>query len=116
LIATDEPANEGTFRPLKLILPEGKLLSAMPTAPMGLYSIPFPTVIDCIIKALEHALPQRMTGAHFGTSSSLRFFGNRSENGTPFNSNDAAMVVGALAARPTTAPDHSGPWRMATCD
>src|ERR1041384_8492649 len=40
LIATDEPANEGTFRPLKLILPEGKLLSAEATAAMGLYTIP----------------------------------------------------------------------------
>ena len=64
LIATEEPANEGTFRPLKMILPEGKLLSAEPTAAMGLYSIPFPTVIDCIIKALEPALPERVTGAH----------------------------------------------------
>ncbi|HEU4345269.1 MAG TPA: hydantoinase B/oxoprolinase family protein, partial [Candidatus Binatia bacterium] len=89
LIAPDEPANEGTFRPLKLILPEGKLLSAQPTAAMGLYSIPFPTVIDCIIKALEPALPERVTGAHFGTFSSLRFFGNRSDNGAPFNCNDS---------------------------
>ena len=54
LIATDEPANEGTFRPLKLILPAGKLVSAAPTAPMGNYSSPFPTVIDTFIKALEH--------------------------------------------------------------
>jgi N-methylhydantoinase B len=59
LIANQEPANEGTFRPLKLILPEGKILSAHPTAPMGNYSQPFPTVIDAIIKALEHALPER---------------------------------------------------------
>ena len=107
LIATDEPANEGTFRPLKLILPEGKLLSAMPTAPMGLYSIPFPTVIDCIIKALEPALPQRVTGAHFGTFSSLRFFGNRSENGTPFNCNDSGHGGwGACATH-----DGAGPFR-----
>ena len=42
LIATDEPANEGTFRPVKMILPEGKLISAEATAAMGLYSIPFP--------------------------------------------------------------------------
>jgi N-methylhydantoinase B len=89
LIAPDEPANEGTFRPLKLILPKGKLLSADPTAAMGLYSIPFPTVIDCIIKALEPALPDRVTGAHFGTFSSLRFFGNRSDDGAPFNCNDS---------------------------
>jgi N-methylhydantoinase B len=107
LIATDEPANEGTFRPLKLILPDGKLLSAAPTAPMGLYSIPFPTVIDCIIKALEPALPQRVTGAHFGTFSSLRFFGNRSDNGAPFNCNDSGHGGwGACATH-----DGAGPFR-----
>jgi N-methylhydantoinase B len=107
LIAPDEPANEGTFRPLKLTLPKGKLLSADPTAPMGLYSIPFPTVIDCIIKALEPALPQRVTGAHFGTFSSLRFFGNRSDNGAPFNSNDSGHGGwGACAIH-----DGAGPFR-----
>ena len=82
LVAHDEPANEGTFRPLKLILPEGKILSAHPTAPMGNYSQPFPTVIDAIIKALEKALPERVTGAHFGTFSGVRFRGKR-DNGTP---------------------------------
>ena len=35
LIARGEPANEGTFRPLKLILPDGKMVSADATAPMG---------------------------------------------------------------------------------
>lgn len=107
LIATDEPANEGTFRPLKLVLPEGKLLSAAPTAAMGLYSIPFPTVIDCIIKALEPALPDRVTGAHFGTFSSVRLFGNRSDNGTPFNCNDSGHGGwGACATH-----DGAGPFR-----
>jgi N-methylhydantoinase B len=107
LVAPDEPANEGTFRPLKLILPRGKLLSADPTAAMGLYSIPFPTVIDCIIKALEPALPQRVTGAHFGTFSSLRFFGNRSDDGTPFNCNDSGHGGwGACATH-----DGAGPFR-----
>jgi N-methylhydantoinase B len=89
LIATDEPANEGTFRPLKMILPERKLLSAEPTAAMGLYSIPFPTVIDCIIKALEPALPERVTGAHFGTFSSLSFAGKRTDTGAVFKANDS---------------------------
>src|SRR6185503_18045875 len=75
LVAHDEPANEGTFRPLKLILPQGKILSAEPSAPMGNYSQPFPTVIDAIIKSLEQALPERVTGAHFGTFSGVRFRG-----------------------------------------
>ncbi len=107
LIATDEPANEGIFRPLKLLLPPGRLLSAAPTAAMGLYSIPFPTVIDCIIKALEPALPERVTGAHFGTFSSVRLFGNRSDNGAPFNCNDSGHGGwGACATH-----DGAGPFR-----
>ncbi len=107
LIATDEPANEGTFRPLKMILPEGKLLSAEPTAAMGLYSIPFPTVIDCIIKALEPALPQRVTGAHFGTFSSLSFSGKRTDTGAPFKANDSGH--GGWGAGATH--DGAGPFR-----
>ena len=107
LIVPDEPANEGTFRPLKLVLPSGKLLSAQGTAAMGLYSIPFPTVIDCIIKALEPALPDRVTGAHFGTFSSIRFFGQRSDTGALFNCNDSGHGGwGACATH-----DGAGPFR-----
>ncbi len=107
LVAPNEPANEGTFRPLKLILPEGKILSAHQTAAMGLYSIPFPTVIDAIIKALEPALPEKVTGAHFGTFSSLRFSGKRLDNGAPFNSNDSGHGGwGACAFH-----DGAGPFR-----
>ena len=107
LIATDEPANEGTFRPLKMILPKGKLLSAEATAPLGLYSIPFPTVIDCIIKALEPVLPERVTGAHFGTFSSLSFAGKRMDTGALFKANDSGHGGwGACATH-----DGAGPFR-----
>ena len=88
LIATDEPANEGTFRPLKMILPDGKLISAKPTAAMGNYSFPFPTIIDTFIKALESAIPEAVTGAHFGSFSSVRFIGTRA-NGAPFQCYDS---------------------------
>jgi N-methylhydantoinase B len=107
LIATDEPANEGTFRPVKMILPPGKLVSAEPTAAMGLYSIPFPTIIDCIIKALEPALPERVTGAHFGTFSSLSFAGKRTDSGAVFKANDSGHGGwGACATH-----DGGGPFR-----
>ncbi len=107
LIATDEPANDGTFRPLKVILPEGKLLSASSTAAMGLYSIPFPTVIDTFIKALEKALPESVTGGHFGTFSSIRFWGKRPGSGAPFNGNDSGHGGwGACATH-----DGAGPFR-----
>src|SRR5215813_10622777 len=106
LIANNEPANEGTFRPLKLILPEGKILSAHPTAPMGNYSQPFPTVIDAIIKALEKALPERVTGAHFGTFSGVRFRG-KTASGAPFDCHDSGHGGwGACATH-----DGAGPFR-----
>jgi len=69
LIMPREPANEGMYRPLQLILPEGKIISARPTAPMGGYPFPLPTVIDAIIRALQSAVPDKATGAHFGTHS-----------------------------------------------
>jgi N-methylhydantoinase B len=106
LIATDEPANEGTFRPLKLILPAGTLVSASETAPMSNYSTPFPTIIDTFIKAMEKALPDRVTGAHFGSFSGTRFIGQR-PNGAPFQCYDSGHGGwGASSDR-----DGAGPFR-----
>jgi len=76
LIMPREPANEGMYRPLKLILPEGKIISARPDAPMGGYPFPLPTVIDAIIRALQSAVPDKATGAHFGTHSGFMVRGN----------------------------------------
>ena len=58
--------NEGCFRALETILPEGKLLNARHPAALGLYSIPLPTVIDTILKALAPALPDRIPAGHKG--------------------------------------------------
>jgi N-methylhydantoinase B len=106
LLGACEMANEGTFRPIKLILPPGKLLSADPTAPMFMYPTPFPTVIDAIIKALENALPARVGGGHFGTHSGVRFYGRRAD-GSFFDSHDSGHGGwGACAAH-----DGGGPFR-----
>jgi N-methylhydantoinase B len=106
LVAPDEPANEGLFRPLKLILPPGKILSADPTAPMANYPMPFPTVIDTVIKALEKALPDRVTGGHFGTHSGFQIYGWRA-NGRRFNGHDSGHGGwGACATH-----DGAGPFR-----
>ncbi|HEY2530562.1 MAG TPA: hydantoinase B/oxoprolinase family protein, partial [Xanthobacteraceae bacterium] len=60
------PVNEGCFRPLELVLPEGKILNAKPPAALGLWSIPLPTVIDTILKALASVLPEQIPAAHKG--------------------------------------------------
>jgi N-methylhydantoinase B len=73
---------------------------------MGNYSQPFPTVIDAIIKSLEQALPERVTGAHFGTFSGVRFRGKR-DNGAPFDCHDSGHGGwGACATH-----DGAGPFR-----
>jgi N-methylhydantoinase B len=106
LMGAGEMANEGTFRPLKLVLPPGKILSANPTAPMGNYSTPFPTVIDAVIKALEKALPERVPGGHFGTHSGIRFHGRRPD-GSFFGTHDSGHGGwGACATH-----DGAGPFR-----
>ena len=106
LLGASEMANEGTFRPLKLVLPPGKILSADPTAPMGNYSTPFPTVIDTVIKALEKALPDRVAGGHFATHSGVRFHGRRLD-GSYFDSHDSGH--GGWGACSTQ--DGAGPFR-----
>jgi N-methylhydantoinase B len=58
--------NEGCFRALELILPEGKILNARWPAALGLWSIPLPTVIDTILKALAPTLPDRIPAGHKG--------------------------------------------------
>jgi N-methylhydantoinase B len=106
LLGADEMANEGTFRPLKLILPPGKILSAEPSAPMGNYSTPFPTVIDTVVMALERALPARVPGGHFGTHSGIYFYGRRPD-GSFFGTHDSGHGGwGACAVH-----DGAGPFR-----
>ncbi len=106
LLGANEAANEGTYRPLAIVLPPGTLISADPTAPMGNYSTPFPTVIDSVIRALEQALPARVPGGHFGTHSGVRFFG-RWPDGTRFDTHDSGHGGwGACATH-----DGAGPFR-----
>lgn len=69
--------NEGCFRPLDVILPEGTMLSAQPPAALGLWSIALPTVIDTILKALAPAIPTRIPAAHKGDMGGCSFFGFR---------------------------------------
>src|SRR5215467_8373697 len=71
------PVNEGCFRPLEIILPEGKLLNARPPAALGLWSIPLPTVIHTILKALAPALPDRIPAGHKGDMGGCSFSGFR---------------------------------------
>lgn len=75
LTVPSHPVDEGCFRPLKVILPPGKFLSAQPPAPLGLWSIPLPTVIDTVLAVLAPAVPERVPAAHKGEMGGFALYG-----------------------------------------
>src|SRR5919199_42410 len=55
-----EIANEGGFRPIKIVLPEGTMLSARRGAPVAQWSPALATLIDLVLAALSEAIPDRI--------------------------------------------------------
>jgi len=91
LLLPEGDANEGTFRPLHLILPEGTIVSANPTAPMGSYNSALPMLIDLVIRALGPAMPDRVAAAHYGTFSTLAYAGRDPETGSFWQCHDSGF-------------------------
>lgn len=61
---TDYPVNDGSFRPLKVVMPMGTVISAERPFPMRVW-MTFPmTVIDTIFKAMAQAIPERSIAGH----------------------------------------------------
>src|SRR5579884_1733893 len=80
-----EPVNEGSFAGCKVEIQEGNLMMARYPATMAGWSLPLPTVVDTILKALAPALPDRVPAAHLGTlGGSFTFFGKDPSTGRDF--------------------------------
>jgi N-methylhydantoinase B len=76
LTAPLEPVNEGSFRALNVIIPEGNIMMARYPAPMSSWSVIIPTVVDTIIAALAPAMPDKVPAAHHGLiGGAVVFFG-----------------------------------------
>lgn len=72
------PVNEGAFRALTTIIPEGNMMMARYPAPMGAWSLVLPTVVDTILTALAPALKDELPAAHHGLlGGSVTFVGER---------------------------------------
>ena len=59
------PINDGSFRPLKIILPPGRVVSAVKPAPVRVWMTVPMTVCDTLFKALAQACPERIIAAHY---------------------------------------------------
>jgi N-methylhydantoinase B len=85
LTAPLEPVNEGSFRAVDVVIPEGNIMMARYPAPMSSWSMPIPCVIDTILAALASAVPDQVPAAHKGCmGGGLVFYGKRPDDGKPF--------------------------------
>jgi len=62
--ATDYPINEGSFRALETIVPQGTVVSAVKPAAMRWWMTYPMTVIDSIFKAMYGAIPDKVIAGH----------------------------------------------------
>ncbi|MBI4278511.1 MAG: hydantoinase B/oxoprolinase family protein [Armatimonadetes bacterium] len=91
------PQNEGCFRPLKVVAPEGSFFNPRHPAPGGGRAIIANRIVDCIMSAMSQALPQRAIAAcsHF---SNATVGGLDPRTGRPFVYYD--LLMGGFGARP----------------
>jgi N-methylhydantoinase B len=59
------PANEGCFRPMKIVCPDGTVFTAARPAPVSTYWDSMIFAADLVWKALAVAVPQRLAAGHF---------------------------------------------------
>jgi N-methylhydantoinase B len=98
LTAPQGEVNEGSFRALRVVLPPGKLLSALRPAPIGGWSLSLPTVLDTIFRALAPALPGRIPAAHKGDMGGYAIFGMNSKTGRRYVCQN--IIGGGWGGRP----------------
>lgn len=71
----DLPSNEGSFRPLKVVIPKGSLLNPQFPAATAMWPTPTTTIPDLVLKALAPAIPDRVRAGHFGDSMANFIYG-----------------------------------------
>ena len=80
-----DPVNEGSFRALKVIIPEGNIMMARFPAPMAGWSGIVPTVVDAIVRALADAMPDRVPAGHHALlGGAVVFFGTNPKTSRRF--------------------------------
>lgn len=67
-IGSDIPANAGCYRPIQIIAPEGKVVSAVSPAPVANRMAVGHRVVTTVLGALGKALPDRIPAAYYGVS------------------------------------------------
>jgi N-methylhydantoinase B len=96
--ADDFPINDGSFRALEVVLPEGKVVSARRPAAMRYWmTIPM-TIVDTIFKALAPVIPAKVIAGHHADLMLAQVTGAPDKTGRGFF-HTAGMIGGGWGAK-----------------
>ncbi len=94
------PSNHGTIRPLRLIVPEGTVVNALPPAAVAGGNVETSQrIVDVVLGALAQAIPDIIPAASYGTMTNLTIGGVDPRTGEPFAYYET--TAGGMGARPT---------------
>jgi N-methylhydantoinase B len=80
-VGADVPVNEGCFRPVTVIAPEGTVINARPPAPVVGRMATLHRTCDAVNGALAQALPDRIPAAYYGMSTTTMLSGVGADGG-----------------------------------
>ena len=95
LMRTPVPNNEGCFRPIEIVLPEGSIFNPKPPAAVAARGVLGYRILDAIFGAMAKALPKQVPAAGDGGISGIRIGGYHA-NGGAFQFND--IICGSWGA------------------
>lgn len=100
LLTEDVPAAAGLMRPIRVIAPEGTIVSARPPAAVAGGNVETSQrIVDVLLRALSKAVPDRIPSAASGTMNNLTIGGIDPRSGEPFTYYET--IAGGMGARPT---------------
>ena len=100
LLAEDVPATAGLMRPIEVIAPAGTVVNARPPAAVAGGNVETSQrIVDVLLRALAHAMPERIPAAASGTMSNLTIGGIDPRTREPFAYYET--IAGGMGARPS---------------
>jgi len=94
-----QPSNEGFFRALDIVIPDGSFLKPHFPAACAMWPTPSSTIPDLFLKALAPAIPESVRGGHFGDAMANFIYGIDPESGKYYVCAEAD--AGGYGGKPT---------------
>ena len=95
------PNNEGCYRPLKMILPEGSIVNPLPPHAVSCRTITCKRIVDALLGAFAQIVPHKVHAACNGQLAALILGGIDPLTGKSWVTNCGCPTAGGQGARPT---------------